>query len=143
MTLPDSQRAFLEQHHDAAMITVARDGTPRSARVAVLLIDGKLWSSGTNDRVRTARLRRDPRCTLFVFAPGWEWLSVETTVRILDGPDAPELNIQLFRLLQDKPTGKLTWFGGEFDEDELLGILRDERRLIYEFDILRAYGITG
>ncbi len=67
MSLTDSQFAFLEKNHAAAMITIGKEGTPRAVRVGIALVDGKLWSSGTQDRVRTARLRHDPRCTLFVF----------------------------------------------------------------------------
>jgi PPOX class probable F420-dependent enzyme len=142
LNLSESQRAFLELHHTAAMITVGRDGTPRVARVGVALVEGKLWSSGTRDRVRTARLRRDPRCTLFVFHAGWSWLALETTVRILDGPDAPESNLRLFRKMQNRPTGNLTWFGKERSPEEFLRGMVEERRLIYEFEIIRGYGMT-
>jgi hypothetical protein len=82
MALSPKDTAFIEEHPSAAMITVSRDGTPRAARVGIALVDGKLWSSGTQDRVRAKRLRRDPRCTLFVFEAGWEWLTLDTTVRI-------------------------------------------------------------
>lgn len=142
MSLSPSQVAFLEQHHGAAMTTVGSDGMPRVARVAIQLVDGKLWSSGTQDRVRTRRLRRDPRCTLFVFDPAWSWLGIETTVRFLDGPDAPELNLRLFRILQNQPTGNIAWFGQEYSEEDFLRLMADEQRLIYEFEVTRAYGMT-
>ncbi|MDQ1491704.1 MAG: hypothetical protein QOJ23_4218 [Actinomycetota bacterium] len=61
MKLSDSELDFLGQHHSAAMVTVAPDGIAKVARVGVALMDGKLWSSGTQDRVRTKRLRTDPR----------------------------------------------------------------------------------
>jgi PPOX class probable F420-dependent enzyme len=140
MSLSESDVQFLQDHHTAAMITVARDGTPKAARVGIALVDGRLWSSGTADRVRTKRLRRDPRCTLFVTDPGYEWLALETTVSILDGPDAPAQNLQLFRLMQDRPSGPLSWFGGELDEEEFLKAMAEEQRLIYEFDVHRTYG---
>ncbi len=88
------------------------------------------------------RLRRDPRCTLFVFDPGWSWLALETTVRILDGPDAPELNLRLFRQMQKRPAGDLSWFGREMSPEELLRVMAEERRLIYEFEIIRGYGMA-
>src|SRR5918912_314526 len=102
MELAEQDLEFLKNHHSAAMITVAADGLPKVARVAVALVDGKLWSSGTQDRVRTKRLRQDPRCTLYVHDPGFAWLALETTVTILDGPDAPRNNLRLFRQMQDK-----------------------------------------
>jgi PPOX class probable F420-dependent enzyme len=136
---PDSD--FLIDHHSAAMITVGRDGTPKVSRVGVALVDGKLWSSGTADRVRTGRLRRDPRCTLYVYDPGYAWLALETTVTILDGPDAAQLNLRLFRVMQDRPTGSLSWFGGELSEEDFLRAMVDERRLVYEFEVHHTYGM--
>ena len=111
MNLSDNQRMFLENNHSAAMTTIANNGTPRSVRVGVALVDGMLWSSGTRDRVRTARLRRESRVTLFVLVAGWHWLTLDTTVRILDGADAPELNLRLMQQMQNRPTGNLNWFG--------------------------------
>jgi len=141
MGLSESELAFLADHHSAAMITVGTDGLAKVARVGVALVDGRLWSSGTADRARTKRLRRDPRCTLYVHDPGFAFLALETTVTILDGPDAPALSLTLFRRMQDKPTGPLSWFGGELDEDEFLERMSAEQRLIYEFEPHRTYGL--
>jgi uncharacterized pyridoxamine 5'-phosphate oxidase family protein len=139
--LSDDDLDFLKDHHSAAMITIGSGGVPKAARVGVALVDGRLWSSGTQDRVRTKRLRGDPRCTLFVHDPGFAWLALETTVTILDGPDAPEQNLRLFRVMQSKPEGPLSWFGGELDEAAFLAQMVEEQRLIYEFDAQRAYGL--
>jgi hypothetical protein len=142
MGLSDADRAFLSANHSAAMITIGRDGLAKVVRVAVALVDGRLWSSGTEDRVRTARLRRDPRCTLFVYDQGFAWRALETAVTILDGPDVPAHSVELFRLMQGKPTGPLSWFGAELDEATFLQTMVDERRVIYEFDVLRSYGLS-
>lgn len=141
MSLSADDVSFLTEHHSAAMITVAADGQAKAVRVGVALVDGKLWSSGTSDRVRTRRLRQDPHCTLFVFDAAFRWLALETTVTILDGPDAPEQNLRLFRQMQGKPAGPLSWFGGDLEEDQFLRAMADEGRLIYEFDVGRAYGL--
>jgi PPOX class probable F420-dependent enzyme len=141
MGLLDEDVAFLEKHHSAAMITIGADGMPKPSRVGVALVDGKLWSSGTRDRVRTRRLRRDPRCTLFVFETNYAWLALETTVTILDGPDAPAHNLRLFRQMQFKPTGPIQWYGAEVAEEDFLRTMEDEGRLIYEFDVQRTYGL--
>ncbi|MEA2704047.1 MAG: hypothetical protein QOD63_1992 [Actinomycetota bacterium] len=140
MGLSDHDVAFLKDSHSAAMITVTADGVAKVARVAVALVDGRLWSSGSQDRVRTKRLRRDPRCTLFVHDPSFAWLGLETTVKILDGPDAPELSVRLFREMQGRPSGPLGWFGGELEEEDFIRTMVDERRLIYEFEVHRSYG---
>jgi hypothetical protein len=141
MALNEHDTKFLEAHQTAGMITVGKDDVAKVARIGVALVDGKVWSSGTQDRVRTKRLRRDPRCTLYVHGAQFEWLALETTVTIRDGDDAPQLNLKLFRIMQNKPTGPLSWFGGELDEAAFLQTMVDEQRLIYEFEVHRAYGM--
>jgi PPOX class probable F420-dependent enzyme len=133
VSLSEDDREFVEHHRAAVMVTLKADGTPHVARVGVGLVDGKLWSSGTQDRIRTKHLRRDPRCTLFVFDEGhaYRWLGVETTVTILDGHDAPQQNLALYRALAGEPD----------DVDEYLRAMVAERRLIYEFDVIRSYGM--
>ena len=142
MSLSERETAWLREHRAAAMITVGEDGMPKAVRIGVALVDGGLWSSGTAGRRRTERLRRDPRCTLFVFDTAYAYLTLETTVTILDGPDAPALNLRLFREMQDRPTGPLSWFGTELDEDAFLRRMAEEGRLIYRFDVQRAYGLA-
>ena len=140
--LTDEQKAFLETQHAAAMITLAEEGMPRAVRVGVVLVDGKLWSSGTQDRVRTSRLRHDPRCTLFVFDNAYKFLTLETHVRLLEGADVPELSVRMFRQMQHRPTGNLNWFGKEMGEDDFRLAMAEQKRLIYEFEVSRAYGMV-
>lgn len=138
---------FVAQHQSAAMTTVRKDGSPHTVRVGVAVIDGRIWSSGTQTRLRTKHLRHDPRSTLFVFdtdpATSWRFLTLECNVRILDGADAPEQNLRLFQHLQEgtsKP-GYVQWFGQEKTVDEFLKAMREEQRLIYEFDVKKTYGL--
>ena len=125
-------RAFLEDHHSAAVATIKPDGAPHVARIGIALIGDVLWSSGTRNRVRTRNLRRDPRATLFVFDPrqAQSWMGIESQVRILDGPDAPQKNLELYRALAGEPE----------DVEEYLAAMVREERLIYEFTIDRTYG---
>jgi PPOX class probable F420-dependent enzyme len=152
--LDDGEREFLERNHAAAMMTLRADGGPHVVRVGVALVDGKLWSSGLPSRVRTGHLRRDPRAALFVFdasaSDPFAWLGIEATVTILEGPDAAEQSVRLFRAMQaDMPRppapGHLYWEGQERTEEEFLGFMRHEGRLIYEFEVVRTYGlgVTG
>lgn len=141
MSLSDEDVSFLMRHHSAAMITIGENGLPKPVRVGVALVDGTLWSSGTQDRVRTRRLRRDPRCTLFVFDQAAAWRALETMVTILDGPEAAAQNLLLFRVMQGRPDGPLNWFGGELEEDAFLRAMAEEHRLIYEFEVHRSYGL--
>lgn len=124
------------------MITLGKDGMPKTARVGIALFEGKLWSSANESRVRTARLRRDPRCTLFVFEPAYKWLSLETTVRILEGTEVPELSLRFFRQMQNRPEGNLNWFGRDLSPEEFLRVMAEDKRVIYEFEITRAYGMV-
>jgi PPOX class probable F420-dependent enzyme len=127
--MDDRVREFLEKNHRAVMVTLRRDGTPHAARVGVGLVDGKLWSSGTKDRVRTGHLRRNNYSLLCVLAD-YQWLAIEARVKILDGPEAVEQNLALYRVLAGEPD----------DLDEYRAAMVAERRLIYEFGIERTYG---
>jgi hypothetical protein len=49
---------FLKDNHLAVMTTLRPDGSPHSVMVGVGLVDGRLWSSGTQDRVRTKKTGR-------------------------------------------------------------------------------------
>ena len=139
--LSEHDLEFLATNHSAAMITVGDDGLAKIARVGVGIIDGRLWSSGTHDRVRTKRLAEDPRCTLYVHDPKFFWLTLETTTTILDGPTVSADSVRFFRLLQGKPEGPLSWFGGDLDEDTFLQTMVDEGRILYDFDVHRVYGL--
>lgn len=131
--MDDRVREFLEKNHHGVMTTLKQDGTPHVAMVGLGLVDGKLWSSGTQTRVRTKHLRRDSRSTLMVLEKGnpYSWLALETTVTILDGDDAPQLNLALYRVITGKDPD---------DMDEYMQAMVDDRRLIFEFHLLRAYG---
>lgn len=129
--MDEKVRAFLEKHHSAVMVTLRRDGSPHVARVGVGLVEGKLWSSGTQDRVRTGHVRNDPRASLFLQGGGpQEWIGLDCRVSIFDGGDAPQLNLALYRELAGEPD----------DVQEYLDAMVAERRLIYEFEVLDAYG---
>ncbi|HEU4758382.1 MAG TPA: pyridoxamine 5'-phosphate oxidase family protein [Dehalococcoidia bacterium] len=144
--MDEQMQNFLDTFHSAAMITYRRDGAAHAVRVGVALVDSKIWSSGTQSRVRTRHLRRDPRATLFVYDYEWRWLTLECTVRILDGPEAPEQNLRLFRVMQSDmgvAGDGLIWMGQAKTPEEFLQIMRDEGRLIYEFEVLRSYGMYG
>jgi hypothetical protein len=139
-SLTEREREFVTSTTTAAMITVA-DGVAKPARVAIGMLDGVVLSSGTADRVRTLRLRMDPRCTLFLFVGDWQWLALETTVILHEGEEAMALQVPLLRQIQGRPTGPLSWFDGDIDEADLLDSMRSENRLLYEFQVHRSYGM--
>jgi hypothetical protein len=141
MTISAADIRFIDANPSAAMITLAADGTAKAARVVVVVVDGKLWSTGTVDRARTRRLRRDPRSTLFVFAQGHSYRSLETTVTIIDGPDGIDANVSLFRTLRRRPVGPIEFFGTEYEEPEFRDVLARDGRIVYEFEVLRSTGV--
>jgi Pyridoxamine 5'-phosphate oxidase len=146
MELSQRQREFVERNRSAAMVTLRRDGSPHVVRVGVAVVDGRIWVSGTRARVRTGHLRRDPRATLWVFDQRFGGLALDSTVTILDGPEAPEQSLRLFQTMQHgmdpgPSPGMLMWEGTERTAEEFVGIMREEQRLIYQFEVVRAYGL--
>lgn len=131
--MKDHVRQFLEIHHGAVQTTLRKDGSPHVARIGVGLVDGKLWSSSTQTRLRTKHLRRDPRSSLLVMNSGnpQNWVGLDCRVTILDGPDAPQQNLALYRVVAGKDPD---------DIDEYLDAMVAEQRIVYEFEILRSYG---
>jgi hypothetical protein len=146
--LEDKIKNFVRRHPDAAMITTRKNGTTHMARVEVAIVDGRLWSSGSPSLVRTGNLRRDPRCSLFVFGPHPHWIGLETEVTLLDGPDAPDLHVRLMQARHGDNAPAGTVLGHDdalgrdrpYPLDEYIEQIRAEQRLIYEFSVRRAYG---
>jgi hypothetical protein len=128
----------------AAMITVGSDGYAKPVRVGLGIVDGVLCSTGTATRRRTARLRSDPRCTLYVADAAYRYLALETTVTILDGDAGVEGTMRLVRQMQgvadDSP---VTWFGETLDPEAFRQRMIDEQRILYQFEVHRAYGLLG
>lgn len=131
--MDEKVRAFLAEHHGAVMATLKKDGRPHLARVAVGLVDGKLWSSGTQDRIRTNHLRKDPRCTLMVLdaTTPYRWMALETLVDIIEGDQAVDSNLALYRAIAGEPD----------DLQEYREAMAKEERLVYQFNIQRSYGM--
>lgn len=141
MELSEHDHQFIVDNPSAAMITVAADCVAKTARISIGFVDSRLWSSATSGRVRTARLRTDPRSTLYVHEARFGFLGLETTVTIIDGPNVPTDTVRLFRLLQQRPTGPLQWFTGELSEEEMKEALVADGRVLYDFEVHAAYGL--
>jgi PPOX class probable F420-dependent enzyme len=146
MELTPEQREFLWKHNGAAMTTLRRDGSPHTVRIGCVLMDNVLWSSGNEDRLRTRNLRRDPRASVMVFNSRGGYLTAEARVRLIEGEPVPDLSVRLFRRMNhiedDAPEDTPIRFGArEMTPDELRQFMRDDRRLIYEFEPMRVYGM--
>jgi hypothetical protein len=118
------------------------------ARVELGVVDGRIRSAGSPNLVRSRNLRRDPRCSLFVFGPHPWWLGLETKVAILDDADAPDELIRLLRIrhVDATPPGMVMAHDDSilsdrlYTEAEFLEHAREERLFVFDFTIQRAYG---
>lgn len=60
----------------AVLITTKTDGSPQSSDVAFAVINGEIVVSITDDRAKTANIRRDPRVVVHVTAPSdWSYVA--------------------------------------------------------------------
>ncbi len=67
----------------AVLITIKKDGSPQSSDVAFAVIDGEIVISITDDRAKTANMRRDPRVVLHITAPAdWSYASFSGEVML-------------------------------------------------------------
>lgn len=128
-------REFIDKNHAGIIVSVRKNGSPHVARVTVGVFDDKIWTSGTQTRVRTKHFRENPRAALTVLRQddNWNWLGIEGKITIHEGSDAIEKLLQLRRV-----TGR--------DPEDLEAFRRtmiEEQRLIFELTPERTYGNTG
>ena len=129
--LSDRQRAFLEANHSAVMATVDGRGRPHAVPVRCALVDGQLWSSGTELRVRTRYLAARPYASLTVLGQGFwgEWLTVGGPVETR-GERGVEDNLRLYRAVTGRDPDDL---------EEYRAAMVAERRLVYVLTPERVY----
>lgn len=143
--LTEADRRFIAAHPHAAMVTVGADGRPKAVKMEAAVVDGRLESASHADKVRTRRLRRDPRCTLYFADGGYRWLSLETNVEIVSGPDAPPRLLRYFRVRDHKPSEPLDYHSDRshftaLDDDAFLKVMAEEDAVLYHFTITKTYG---
>jgi PPOX class probable F420-dependent enzyme len=143
--LAEGDARFVAAHPHAAMITVGADGRPKAVKMEAAVVDGFLESASHAGKVRTRRLRRDPRCTLYFADDEYRWLTVEADVEIVAGPDAPARLLRYFRVRDSKPTGPLDYHSDRshhagLDDDAFQAVMADEDAVLYRFTVTRTYG---
>jgi PPOX class probable F420-dependent enzyme len=121
--LTERQRAFLEANHSAIMATVDDHGRPHAVPVLCALVDGQLWSSGTDLRVRTRYLAARPFASLTVLGKGFggEWLTVSGPVETRRDRRVED-NLRLYRAATGRDPDDL---------EEYRAAMVAERRLVY------------
>lgn len=145
-----SRGAYPLRHHASRRRDdyVARQRNTTHGAHRICVVDGRLRATGAPTLVRTRNLRRDPRCSLFVFGPHPLWLGLETEATIVEG----EVGDDLIRLLRARhgidPGGTVLAHDDElgrdrpYTESEYLAHARATELLIYDFGVLKAYGTT-
>jgi PPOX class probable F420-dependent enzyme len=80
---------LLASRNVGALATIKRDGRPQMSDVSYAFDRdrGLIRVSITNDRAKTANLRRDPRASFYVSTPdGWAYAVAEVTARLSRWP---------------------------------------------------------
>jgi hypothetical protein len=139
--LTAEQLEFIQSGPAVAMITVGEDGYAKPVRIGLAVLDGELVATATEGRRRTPRLRADPRCTLYFSDAQFKYLSVETTVTIVDGNEEIDGTVRLVRHWQSAPEGPVTWYGETLEPDVFRQRMVDEGRVLYRFAVVKAYGL--
>ena len=129
--LSQRQRAFLEANHSAIMATVDDRGRPHAVPVLCALVGGRLWSSGTERRVRTRYLAARPFASLTVLGKGFggEWLTVSGPVETRRDHRVED-NLRLYRAATGRDPDDL---------EEYRAAMVAERRLVYILTPERVY----
>jgi PPOX class probable F420-dependent enzyme len=90
--------AWAADRKNAVLITIRSDGRPQSSDISYTSADGVFRISVTDDRAKTANMRRDPRVVLHITEPAsWSYLSFDGTVELspvtkaIDDPTANAL----------------------------------------------------
>ena len=127
--LSEHHRSFLAANHTAVMATVDDRGRPHAVPVLCALIDGRLWSSGTDLRVRTRYLEARPHASLTVLAKGFwgEWLGVSGPVEIRRDRRVED-NLRLYRAVTGRdPDDLAAYRAAMVTERRLVSVLTPER----------------
>lgn len=122
--------AWAADHQHCVLITLRSDGRPQSSDVVYGLTDGTFSISLTDDRAKTANMRRDERVVLHITDPSsWSYLSFDGTVDLSDvttepGDATSDLLVALYEAISDEPHS---------DWDEYRRAMVDQQRLVARF----------
>lgn len=128
--------AFASDHSRGVLLTIKRDGLPHATNIAYATLDGAVHVSVTDDRVKTANVRRDPRAALHVSSSNfWNWVVLEGEARLTEVTTDPD----------DEPAAFLRRVyqavaGPHPDWDDFNRAMIADRRLVLSVVPDRAYG---
>jgi PPOX class probable F420-dependent enzyme len=130
---------LLASRNVGALATIKRDGRPQLSNVSYTFDRDQalIRVSVTDDRAKTAHLRRDPRASFYVSTPdGWGYAVAEVSARL--SPVAADLYdqtvtelIDIYRAIQ----------GEHPDWDDYRRAMVRDRRIALHLQVERVYGM--
>lgn len=133
----DDAHRFLAQRHWGVLVTLkSSDGRPQLSNVAYAVIDGAVRVSVTDDRAKTANLRRDPRVSLHVSSDDfWTYVVAEGNAELSPVAAEPDDDVttallELYEAVQGEPHP---------DPREFRAAMVADRRLQISFRPTRLY----
>jgi PPOX class probable F420-dependent enzyme len=132
--------AFARSRKQGVLATIRASGRPQLSNIMFVPTDGDtLLISVTDDRAKTANLRRDPRASLYVLGDTfWQYAVIEATAElspVAADPHDPTVDalVAYYRAGQ----------GEHPDWDDYRAAMVSDRRLVLTLRPERAYGILG
>ena len=136
--MEDRLLALLSGAHGGVLATIKRDGRPQLSNVGYAFADGVIRVSVTDGRAKTANLRRDPRASFYVTAPGFRgYVVAEGTAELTPVAAAPDDStveelVDVYRAIS----------GEHPDWQEYRTAMVDDRRLVLRIPVDRVYGMA-
>lgn len=132
---------LLGSRHLGVLATIKRDGRPQLSNVSYAFDSGRslIRVSITDDRAKTANLRRDPRASLQATSgDGWSYVVAEATAELSPVAAAPddatvEELIDIYRAVQ----------GEHPDWDDYRRAMVADRRIALHLHVERVYGLPS
>ena len=130
--------AFVRERKQGVLVTIRGNGRPQLSNILYVAGEGDTFViSVTDDRAKTANLRRDPRASLYVLGDNfYQWAVVEATAELSalaadPHDDTVEALVAYYR----------AGLGEHPDWDEYRAAMVSDRRLVITLRPERAYGM--
>jgi PPOX class probable F420-dependent enzyme len=120
--------AFIAETGIGTLATLMPDGRPHVSVVTGVVVDGTIWISVTESRVKARNIRNDPRVAFL--AGTSKWAAVEGTASLREGEGVLEDLRLYYRLARGEHPD---W--ADYDR----AMIADRRRIL-EISPIRAYG---
>jgi PPOX class probable F420-dependent enzyme len=127
---------LLRDNRHGTVVTIKRDGRPQLSPVSFTFADNVIRVSSTDDRAKIKNLRRDPRVSFYVTAPGYDgYIVVEGTAElsaVAADPNDDTVNalVEVYRSIA----------GEHPDWDEYRAAMVADKRLVISVPVDRFYG---